>query len=48
LIETHELLAYPYDANLLEDNTDTTKRTTETLTDDIEEITLEINIEKTT
>jgi hypothetical protein len=44
---THQLLAYADDANLLRDNTDTTKKNTETLIDASKEVGLEINVEKT-
>jgi hypothetical protein len=44
---THQLLAYVDDVNLLEDNIDTIKKNTETLTDVSKEIGLEINVEKT-
>jgi hypothetical protein len=44
---THQLLAYADDVNLLEDNIDTIKKNTETLTDASKEVGLEINIEKT-
>jgi hypothetical protein len=44
---THHLLAYVDDVNLLGDNIDTMKKTTETLIDASEEVGLEINIEKT-
>jgi hypothetical protein len=47
LNETHHLLAYAYDVNLLGDNTDTIKENTEILIDASKEIGLEINVEKT-
>jgi hypothetical protein len=45
---THQLLAYADDVNLMGDNIDTTKKNTETLIDAIMEVSLEINIKKTT
>jgi TRAP-type uncharacterized transport system substrate-binding protein len=47
LNETHQLLAYTGDVNLLGDNIDTIKKNTETLIDASKEVGLEINIEKT-
>jgi hypothetical protein len=47
LIETHQLLAYPDDVNLLGDNIDTIPKNTETLSDANKEVDLEINVEKT-
>jgi hypothetical protein len=44
---THQLLGYADDVNLLEDNIDTIKKHTETLTDASKEVGLEKNIEKT-
>jgi sorting nexin-29 len=44
---TYQLLAYAEDVNLLGDNTDTTNKNTETLTDASEEVGLEVNVEKT-
>jgi hypothetical protein len=44
---TQQLLAYADDVNLLADNIDTIKKTTESLTDASNEIGLEINVEKT-
>jgi hypothetical protein len=41
---THQLLVYADDVNLLGDNTDTIKKNTETL---IDEVALEVNAEKT-
>jgi hypothetical protein len=43
----HQLLAYADIVNLLEDNIDTIKKTTETLIDASKEVGLEINAEKT-
>jgi hypothetical protein len=43
---THQLLAYVDDVNLLGDNTDTTKKNTETFIGSCKEIGLKINIEK--
>jgi hypothetical protein len=40
---THQLLAYAYDVNLLENNRDTIKRNTETLIDALKKVCLEIN-----
>jgi retron-type reverse transcriptase len=47
LNETHQLLAYADDVNLLGDNVDTTKKNTETLIDASKEVGLEIKVEKT-
>jgi hypothetical protein len=47
LNETHQLLAYADDVNLLGDNTDTIKKNTETLVDASKKVVLEINIQKT-
>jgi hypothetical protein len=44
--ETHQLLAYAHDVNLLGINTESIKRNTETLTDASKEIGLEVNVEK--
>jgi hypothetical protein len=44
---THQLLAYADDVNLLGDNIDTIKKSTETLIDASNEVDLEINVEKT-
>jgi hypothetical protein len=44
---THQLLAYVDNVNLLGDNIDTIKRSTETLIDASKEVGLEINVEKT-
>jgi hypothetical protein len=44
---THQLLAYGDDLILLGDNISTIKKKTETLTDAIKEVGLEINVEKT-
>jgi uncharacterized protein YoxC len=41
---TSQLLAYANDVNLLEDNTDTIKKNTETLTDASNKIAQEINV----
>jgi hypothetical protein len=46
LNETHQLLAYADDVNLLGDNIDTIKKNTETLIDASKEVGLEINVEK--
>jgi hypothetical protein len=45
LNETHQLLAYADDVNLLGDNVDTIKKNTETLIDAGKEVGLEINVE---
>jgi hypothetical protein len=47
LNDTHQLLAYADDVNLLGDNIDTIKKNTETLIDASKEIGLEINVDKT-
>jgi hypothetical protein len=47
LNETHQLLAYADDVNLLGDNTDTINKSTGTLIDASKEVGLEVNIEKT-
>jgi hypothetical protein len=47
LNETHQLLAYADDFNLLDDNIDTINKNTETLIDASKEVGLEVNIEKT-
>jgi hypothetical protein len=47
LNDTHQLLAYADDVNLLGDNIDTIKKNTETLIDGSKEVGLEINVEKT-
>jgi hypothetical protein len=47
LNETHQLLTYTDDVNLLGDNIDTMKENTETLIGANKEVCLEINIEKT-
>jgi hypothetical protein len=44
---THQLLAYACDVNLLGDNIDTIKKTTETLIDASKEVGLQINAKKT-
>jgi hypothetical protein len=44
--ETHQLLAYADDVNLLGDNIDTIKKNTETLIVACKEVGLEINVEK--
>jgi hypothetical protein len=44
---TYRLLAYADDVNLLGDNIDTIKKSTETLIDASEAIGLEINVDKT-
>jgi hypothetical protein len=44
---THQLLAYADDVNLLGDNIDPIKKSTETLIDASKEVGLEINVEKT-
>jgi hypothetical protein len=43
---THQLLVYADDVNLLDDNIDTIKKNTVTLTDANKEISLEVNSEK--
>jgi hypothetical protein len=47
LNETHQLLAYADDVNLLGDNTETTNNNKETLTDASKQGCLEVNVEKT-
>jgi hypothetical protein len=47
LNRTHQLLAYADDLNLLGDNIDTIKKSTEILIDASKEVGLEINVEKT-
>jgi hypothetical protein len=47
LNETHQLLAYADDVNLLGDNKDTIKKNTDTLIDASKEVDLEINVKKT-
>jgi hypothetical protein len=47
LKETHQLLAYADDVNLLGDDIDTIKENRETLIDASKEVGLEINAEKT-
>jgi hypothetical protein len=47
LNETHHLLAYADDVNLLGDNIDTVKKNIETLIDASKEVGLEISVEKT-
>jgi hypothetical protein len=47
LNETHQLLAYADDVNLLGDNIDKVKKNTENLTDASKEVGLEIKTEKT-
>jgi 23S rRNA U2552 (ribose-2'-O)-methylase RlmE/FtsJ len=44
---THQLLVYADNVNLLGDNKDTIKKSTETLTDASTEVCLEVNAEKT-
>jgi hypothetical protein len=44
---THQLLAYTDDMNLLGENIDAIKKNTETLIDAINEVGLDINVEKT-
>jgi hypothetical protein len=44
---TRQLLAYADDVNLLEDNTDTIKKSMETLINASKKVGLEINVEKT-
>jgi hypothetical protein len=45
--DTHQLLAYADEVNLLEDNIETIKRNTETLFDSGKEVGLKVNVEKT-
>jgi hypothetical protein len=45
--ETHQLLAYADNVNLLGDNIDTIKKNTETVNDASEEVSIQMNIEKT-
>jgi hypothetical protein len=47
LNETHPLLAYADDVNILEDNIDGIKKNTETIIDASKEVDLEVNAEKT-
>jgi hypothetical protein len=47
LNETHQLLAYADDVNLLGDNIDTINKNTQTLIDASKEVGLEVNAEKT-
>jgi hypothetical protein len=47
LNETHQLLAYADDVNLLGDDMETVKKNTETLIDASKEFGLEVNVEKT-
>jgi hypothetical protein len=47
LNETHQLLAYANDVNLLGDNIDTINKNTETLIDASKEVGLEVNVEQT-
>jgi hypothetical protein len=47
LNETHQLLAYANDVNVLGDNIDSINKNTETLIDASKKVGLEINIEKT-
>jgi hypothetical protein len=44
---TRQLLAYADDVNLLGDNIDTIRKSTETLIDASKEVGLELNVEKT-
>jgi hypothetical protein len=44
---THQLLAYDDDVNLLGDNIDTIKKSTEILFDASKQVDLEINVDKT-
>jgi retron-type reverse transcriptase len=46
LNRTHQLVAYADDVNLLGDNIDTIKNSTETLIDASKEVGLEVNVEK--
>jgi hypothetical protein len=43
----HQPLAYADDVNILDENTDTTKKNTEALLDPNKEVSLEVNPEKT-
>jgi hypothetical protein len=45
--ETHQLLAYADDVNIMEENTDTVRKNTEALLDVSKEVGLEVNSEKT-
>jgi serine/threonine protein phosphatase PrpC len=47
IIETHQLLVYADDVNLLADNMGTVKRNTQTLIDGSKEIGLGVNTDKT-
>jgi hypothetical protein len=47
LNETHQILAYADDVNLLGDNIGITEKNTETLIDASKEVVLEINVQKT-
>jgi sorting nexin-29 len=47
LNETHQLLAYADDVNLLGDNIDTINKNTQTLIDASKEVGLEVNVEET-
>jgi nitrous oxide reductase len=47
LNETHQLLAYVDDVNLLGDNIDTINKNTENLIDVSKDVGLEVNIQKT-
>jgi hypothetical protein len=47
LNETHQLLAYSDDVNLLGDNIDTMNKNTQTLIDASKEVCLNVNVEKT-
>jgi hypothetical protein len=44
--DTHQLLVYADDVNLLSDNIDTTKKNTETLIDASKKVGLEVNTKK--